>query len=271
MGKIFQVYRLFNILSLDIVIGTVICALFFGKLFNVNILPFGLMALALTVWIIYTADHLLDAIAIEKEASSERHRFHQKHFTPLLVSTSIAILIDIIVIFFTRKPVLVLGFFLAIIVVIYLMLQRYLKLIKELFVAFLYTCGVLLPSASVTTIEISSFYVLIVIQFFLIALTNLLLFSWFDKEKDRADLQHSFVTISGREFTTACIYSLGGINAILTAFLLNRGFEWRAVLILGIMNIMLLAIFFFRESMRYNYNYRLFGDAVFLIPACYLL
>lgn len=271
MGKFFHLYRLFNILSLDIVIGTVVCALFFGRLFNVNILPYGLMALGLTVWIIYTVDHLLDARAIGREASSERHRFHQKHFTPLLVITFIAISIDVIVIFFARKPVVVWGFILAVIVIIYLIFQRYLKLLKEFFIAFLYTCGVLLPSVSVTTVKIDSFYLIIVFMFFLIALINLLLFSWFDNDKDRADLQHSFVTVSGRRFTTICIYGMGLINMMLTVFLLYADFESKAVFILGAMNVILLAIFTYKDPMQHNYTYRLLGDAVFLLPVIYLL
>lgn len=271
MGKFFRAYRFLNILSLDIVIGTVICALFFGKLFNVNILPFGLISLALTVWIIYTADHLLDARMIGHEASSERHRFHQKHFKLLLIIMFLALLIDLIAISFARKQVIVWGFYLGAVVFIYLLFQRYLKFLKELFVALLYTCGVLLPSVAVTTVKLNLSYIIIVVQFFLIALINLLLFSWHDKDKDRADLQHSFVTVSGRELTTTCIYCLGLINILLTFRLLFTIFETKPVFILGVMNISLLAIFTFREAMQQNYKYRLLGDAVFLLPVLYLL
>jgi 4-hydroxybenzoate polyprenyltransferase len=271
LRRFMQWYSVFNILSLDIVTGSVICSLFFGKLLGVKILPYGLLGLGLTVWIIYTADHLLDAKAIKHEAASPRHRFHQKHFKSLSVFMLILAFVDFCVILFARKPVLLWGAFLAFFVAIYLLVQRYLKMVKELFIAFLYTCGVLLPAISVTSITLDTPYILLIVQFFLIALTNLLLFSWFDKERDRADLLHSFVTMSGKTLTAVSIYGISIINLALTVILLKYGFEFKTVAILATMHLMLLVIFIFHQHMNHNYTYRLLGDAVFLLPVFYFL
>jgi len=65
----------------------VICASFFARLLDVAILPQGLISLGLTVWIIYTADHLLDAKKFKnKMRLTERHRFHQRHFKVITAS-----------------------------------------------------------------------------------------------------------------------------------------------------------------------------------------
>jgi hypothetical protein len=269
MHKITGLYRLFNILSLDIAAGAMISAMFFAKLLSVKILPYGLMALGLTVWIIYTADHLRDAKAIGKQAASARHRFHQKYFATLLSIMMAAVVADTVIIFFIRKQVFTWGLVLTALVIVYLVAQRYLKFLKEIFIALLYTGGVLLPSLSVTPLSITSFHVILIIQFALTALINLLMFSWFDSETDATDKLNSFVTALGRSFAGFCIWALLAVNIGLGLFLWLEGLYHQPVLIFWSMNAVLLLIFIFRHRLRPYY--RLPGDAVFLIPGIYLL
>jgi len=107
MNSLVRAYRLLNILSLDIVAGAIICAIFFARVFNVIILPYGLVSLGLTVWVIYTADHLLDASKLRTAASTSRHRFHQKHFGALLVAALLAAVVDGLQLFYIRRSVFV--------------------------------------------------------------------------------------------------------------------------------------------------------------------
>ncbi len=80
MREFSRLYGLLNLLSIDVAIGAVCCALFFGRLLQVDILPYGLITLGLTVWVIYCADHLFDAARLKGRASTRRHQFHQDHF-----------------------------------------------------------------------------------------------------------------------------------------------------------------------------------------------
>src|SRR6187551_3842552 len=105
MGKLNWLYRQLNVLSLDVVAGVVICAVFFSRIFQAHIRPQGLVTLSLTVWIIYTTDHLLDAHRIQGTASTARHRFHQENFFLLFVFLGISTIINIILIFFIREAV----------------------------------------------------------------------------------------------------------------------------------------------------------------------
>jgi hypothetical protein len=269
MKHIIRLYQLFNILSLDIASGAVICALFFARLLNVSILPYGLIALALTVWAIYTADHLRDAKNIGKSAASERHRFHQQYFKTLFVLAILAIAADAVIILFIRKEVLNWGVMLAALVLVYLGAQRYLKFLKELVIALLYTGGVLLPSLAVTAVSINGFHAALIAQFALIAFTNLLIFSWFDSEADVEDRQNSFVTVFGRPFTAQCIWLLLSVNLATGVVLWFVGADGAAVATVMSMNAVLIFIFAFRH--RLQHYYRLPGDAVFFIPLIYLL
>src|SRR5687767_3029402 len=113
MKTVIKFYRLLNILSIDVALGSVCCAAWFAEIFNVNLKPYVLMALGLTVWIIYTIDHLLDARKIHVSASTERHRYHQTNFTPLLYALLIALLVDLIFVFLLRRIVFQWGIVLS--------------------------------------------------------------------------------------------------------------------------------------------------------------
>jgi 4-hydroxybenzoate polyprenyltransferase len=265
-----RVYRYVNLLSLDIVVGAVVSALFFARVLDVAIRPVGLLALGLTVWVIYTADHLRDAYTIGKSASTLRHRFHQEHFRTLLIAAIAGVLVNVVIVFFIRKQVFVWGTVLAIGVGIYLIVQRYLKFLKEICIAGLYTCGVLLPSITVTGDRLTTGHYLLIVQFMMVAWLNLLIFSWFDREDDKQDRQPSFVTMLGEPVTRASIWCLIGSIFLVAGFSFYRAEMKPAVLIVATMGLVLALIFAFRKHFAQQDYYRLLGDAVFLLPLFYL-
>src|SRR6478609_2759298 len=105
MKHLIKFYRLINILSIDVALGSVCCAAWFAEIFEAALKPYAWMSLGLTVWIIYTADHLLDARKINEPASTKRHRYHQKNFTLLLCILLFAVLVDLIFVFLLRRIV----------------------------------------------------------------------------------------------------------------------------------------------------------------------
>src|SRR6187431_1308602 len=105
MHKLLIPYRFINLLSIDVALGAVCSALFFARLLSVRILPFGLITLGLSVWIIYSVDHLLDARKLKSKASTMRHRFHQEHSRSITIMVLIATIVNAVLIFFIRKPV----------------------------------------------------------------------------------------------------------------------------------------------------------------------
>jgi len=271
MRAALRFYQYVNILSLDIAAGAVISARFFAKIFDVQVKPYGLVALGLTVWIIYTVDHLRDAKNIKHKASTQRHRFHQKYFHPLIIALGVAIALDTFTLFFIRRQVFEWGLILLVAVILYLIVQQYLRFLKEFFIASLYTCGVLLISITITTIDVNTMHLLMIIQFGMIAWTNLVLFSWFDHVFDERDEQNSFVTMMGKRATGFFLYGLFGVNFLITAIQVASVMTSIPVIILCSMNIILFLIFIFRDSLAKYDLYRLIGDAVFLIPAFLLI
>lgn len=271
MNSLLRIYRFINLLSFDIAAGAIAGAIYFATLLQVKVRPYGFISLGMTVWIIYTADHLLDARKVKGVASTRRHRFHQDNFNVLTTLIAIALVADMIMIFFIKRPVLYAGFFVSAAVGLYLVLHRKLTFLKELFVAALYCTGILLPSLTVTTLPLMEVHYMLFLVFFNTALANLLLFSWFDRYHDRADQHQSFVTILGEQKTIVVTTILFGANLCLCVYGVATSLDPIAFVIPLLMNTTLLSIFWAHQWFALKDRYRLLGDAVFLMPFLYLL
>jgi hypothetical protein len=266
MGTAIRLYKYFNLLSIDIAAGAVAGACFFSSILHVAVRPYAFGCLGLTVWIIYTTDHLLDANKIRGMASTVRHRFHQRNFNLLSVMVIAASVVDVALIFFIKKPVLYGGFLVASVVGLYLLVHRRLAFLKEIVVAFLYTAGILLPSLPVTSVQLSLFHYTLFILFFNTALINLLLFSWFDLKNDLADKATSFVTVAGKRPTLNVLWTLFVLNGCLCGYIAIESQQLIYPLIIILMNVVMLLILVFRNWFVCDDRYRLLGDAVFLLP-----
>lgn len=263
-------YRLLNILSIDVVLGAVCCGAWFARYFGVELKVYALMSLGLTVWIIYSADHLLDAYKMKHEASTLRHRFHQKYFKQLSMMLLLAGIIDFVLLFFIRAQVLQAGVFLICVVGIYLLLNRWLTYLKEIAVATLYCGGVLLPALSLIETGLTRADVVLILCFFVTALINVIMFAWFDHDRDVQDGNNSFSTKFGKDFTRKLLIRLFTLQLILLVMLLIVK-SFVPLLILAGMNGVLGLLFARAKEVGRDENYRLPGDAVFLIPGLFLL
>jgi hypothetical protein len=270
MGFLFKIYRLLNLTSIDVSAGAVVCSSFFGNLTGAKINDSVLLALSLTVWIIYTTDHLLDSRKLKATASTFRHRFFQSHQTIFIVLLIAVVLTDFIIVINFPKPLLIAGLYLTLPIIIYLLLQRYLSPFKELCGAILYTCGVMLPAFVLRTMVIGSFFLVPAIQFLLIAWMNLLLFSLFDKERDELDNHVSFSTKFGEDKTQLLILVIFLSILGLTLYQIFRQ-DWPMGLIMLAMGLVLLLMLVKRDRFVMNERFRLAGDAVFFLPLLYFL
>jgi 4-hydroxybenzoate polyprenyltransferase len=263
-------YHYINILSLDVAAGAVVSSLFFSEILGVAISSYTLAVLAITVWIIYTVDHLRDAMIIAKPASTPRHSFHQKNFRILIICVFTLLFIDAVIIyFFVPWRVIIYGSCLGVLVLFYLVFQRKFKFLKEFLVACLYTSGVVLPSFSLIGWDLTPLTFILTAQFCVTALINLLLFSLIDFEQDRQHAQNSFVTRFGRQRTRSAIWVLGTISICTSVFVSTV--DSRSAIILILMNVVLLVILIFEKRFNANNYYRIIGDAIFFIPMLYLL
>jgi hypothetical protein len=260
-----RLYRVGNLLNLDVAAGAVVTALFYSKILGVPPRLYGMLTLGCVVWVIYTLDRLLDIRRIGTLPSSQRHRFHQLYERPLWIAVALVSILVISQFYFLRPPVLMSGLYVSFAVGAYLFLQQFLR-VKEIFVAILYTSGVLVPSLSVHVGQLSGYQYLLIAQLFIVALINLLLFSWFEFEADQKDNQISFATQCGKARTSKLTVALCIINALLSILIANQYQSTWLLIILPLMTVSLLFIYLNSKFFHEYERYRLFGDAVFFLP-----
>ncbi|MEQ9468813.1 MAG: UbiA family prenyltransferase [Ekhidna sp.] len=253
-----RVYRTAQILSLDIVIGAVILLRFFCVQFGVAPRWEVFVLLGGVVWLIYTADHLRDA-EHKIRSSRERYLFHKEHRKPLVVVAGIVLLVLSILVFFIPLVIFLGGLALAVFSFIYLIMQHRLSrfLSKELYVALVYSAGILMvPFLLSQTYRWDVFLLLVLLTFI-----NLSLFSWYEKDEDIRDKFQSIATeLNGKklEKIILLLISLGLAIALLSINLIASYF------IAGFVIYALMIIF--PDWFRLSHRYRAIGDGVFLLP-----
>lgn len=80
----------FNLLSIDAPVVAVVWQLWFARCFEIALSPLSVAALALTVWMIYASDRLLDVRGSDDRVpATERHLFHRDHSRALSAAVAI--------------------------------------------------------------------------------------------------------------------------------------------------------------------------------------
>lgn len=259
MGML-KYYRLANLLSLDVAVGAICCALFFSHLFDAKLNIAVFVALGLTVWAVYTVDHLRDSFASRKIGADARRRFHRDHSRTVIVALGICLILLIATLFLLPLFTLLAGTILLMPVGVYVLLQKKICWLKELLVSLLYTAGVILPSANRLTTDLET--VIIIGTFLLIALINLLIFSWYDHDRDIAGGHYSAVTRIGRRAASTIIWV---IFVLATTLIVSLGWSLPAI-VLAAMLLLHLGIFLFERFFAWGDRYRIVGEAIFFIP-----
>jgi 4-hydroxybenzoate polyprenyltransferase len=269
--EIIRLYRYCNYLSIDVAFGAVVCAVFFGQVLNIQHQFSSLASLGLSVWIIYTTDHLIDAKRQKDEASSQRHLFHQKNFRLVAILLASFILIDFLLIFYLHSSVIKCGILMSVMVILYLTLQQSLGPFKEIVVALLYSAGVLIPSLSLKTTSLSDNELFLLGSFTVTASINLVIFSWYDWMHDLTDNHSSLVTCLGRSLTKKILVLLFVLQFTLLTLLMLNSIYQREVIVLTAMNLPLLILFLFPGKFQSEDLQRFVGDIIFLFPLVYIL
>ncbi len=269
MRGVIQYYRLFNVLSLDVASGAIISSLFFAKFYGASPSFISLLSLGLTVWLIYTADRLLDVWDAKGEVSSERHQFHKKNQNVLVRWLVVIAIVDAGLIFFMPVLIIKRGLFLSMMVIGYVLLRKNLYIFKEFFVAVLYTAGVILPAVPATAIHPNGY--LPILQFFLIALLNLIIFSWYERERDLYDKQESIATKIDEPTMKSILLVLFFVALAISCGIILLTKAYYVALVLSVMTGTHLLIVLRKKLFERNHLYRLVGDAAFLFPLIYIL
>lgn len=270
-----KIYRYLNILSLDVAVGASICTVYLSKFFHVDISWPPAVVLGLTVWLIYTFDHLQDSRKIGSSANTIRYLFHQRYSNILTICcVGVLILISMLV-FKLSSSTLMLGSALSCLVIAYFIFLHFLGLKasyhKEVSIAVIYSTGIFLAPFSLYKGQIFGIHILIFMQFVNMAFINLMIFSWLENDKDRHNNFPSLVHILGIKLSKTLIFVLLLAQLLTSVFLINSYKIVDISYIILAMTTILGGIAFFSEYFVQNERYRVIGDFVFLIPVLGLI
>ncbi len=230
MRLIQQFFTLFSWLSLDVVIGAMASLYFFQELLHVSLDWHAYILLGLAVWTIYNLDHLLDARKIAN-TSSPRRAFHRRYQVVLGVGILIAVGSGLAGAFYWMgwgkefQLTLILAFSMfgcrwAI--------QKFGPvLLKEVSIALFYVVGTIwLPLLRAEAADLNWAVLIFAALFFVLALLNLWMLSFLDREEDRQDGFLSIAQVYPSLQLIQWIRSLSflGIFATLAVFILLPSF-----------------------------------------------
>jgi 4-hydroxybenzoate polyprenyltransferase len=271
-----RVYNFIRLFSLDIIAGALASLVYSSRVMGIDLPWSYYTVLALTVWLIYTADHLMDGAKTLGKSDSEARNFFYKYKIPI-------ILVFLVILVFTFRlsmyrldeKIIEFGMAPAVAVVIYLLLNRYYGsapkwfFIKELWIALIYTLAIWGGPVIHAGDVVNPAQILLIASFFLVIFGNVLIYSIYEREIDIREDNNSLVRDFGiRVAVNTAVFSLSfSILSALSAFIFLHSELIFCMPILLIASSMLLIISFpgvFSER-------KLYGKIADLILLLFLL
>lgn len=261
------------------VLGVPICTKFFAELQAQHIDNWTLVALGVSVFIIYTVDHIIDGYKWKEKSYALRHLLHYKYASKLIVILLFLGCFEVfLLIYKLPTPSIQFGVIVSCMVLIYLILH-YVKagifnrtlIGKEMVISLVVSaCFVYLPrfhaEFSIAVSDLLFFVMAVMLNF-----GNLMLFSMYDLEIDqKAEFK------AHRSQNTKKHLKLISLVALLISAVLMILLYWNYMLntfgflVLAFMVITLLITWRYQFFFEKNERYRLAGDLIYVYPIIYL-
>lgn len=251
--------------------------LFFAHVLGLTLSIEIAVVLGLTVWIIYTLDHLMDVKKTNSQPNSPRHVFHLQNEKTLQFAVGLAFVLVFTLLIFTPTLhfVIIPGIILAAIIACCLGLIYFfgkkIAFMKEFLIAGFYVSGIALAPYFLFEKPIpASFYSLLVL-YFLIAWINLLILSYLDKESDQKDGFDSVVNWIAPRKLRKFILGLGSLGIIFSIYLLLSQKSYFNIYTSVLLLMLLIHMVYFLDEKKQKVTIRKILEASFLLPFLVLL
>jgi len=267
-----KIYRYFHYLGLDIVLGALASSCFAARLFESSPGVIWWITLALTVWLLYAGDHMLDAWKHRKKVQREMHYFLLKHRRWIIYSLGVVTVVDfMLVLNLLDKELFKFALILAGLVLLFYAMRhifrknRFLFLPGEVFVLLLYLGGTWLGPAVSAEGGFETSQGLVALIFAGVLLMNLGVISLYDIQLDSRMGISSLANVLGKKNTKNLLMGTGVGIYLLSAlqFLVFEADRYTqfALILCGMATILLLVVYL-PSRFRKNDLYRWTADAV---------
>ena len=262
------------------VIGSILLGAFACKVLDVNADIWWYVILALSVWLMYMADHILDAWRGKTTSTIVRHKFHYTHrYTIIPVWIIVALSSVFLSLIMLENEIIFLGLALGLCIMIYFGVIYFNKesrpyfLQKELFIAIVYIIGIWLAPVVWHSGLPNSIIMIIIVNFVLLGWAEGIIVSWFELEEDTANNHVSFTVLFGKKNTwkftiflllIILFVSLTGL-IIATTLIIRTAFVIELLMALS-----LALIVSFPAKFEQHQLYRYMGESTFLLPGLIL-
>ena len=265
-------YRYLHFLSLDIVLGALASSCFAARLFGSNPGMIWWITLALTVWLLYTADHMLDAWKHRKKIERDLHYFMMKNRKTLVWSMGVVTVVNVLLIFnLLDQELMKYALFLAGLVLLFYAMRhvfkknRILNVPGEFFVMILYMAGTWLGPAVALEGDYEAGHGMIALIFLGVLLMNLGVISLYDIKLDSRMGIASLANLLGMKRTKNLLLGTGIAIYLISllqflVFDMDRYSQY-ALILTGMITILLLVLYYPSRFRQKDY-FRLAADAV---------
>jgi len=264
--KVSDLYKYYRWLSLDVTVGA-ISVLYLLQISNDIKVPIAAYwALGSAIWVVYFMDHWLDAK--KKVAASPRRIFYKENRRALLILAFFPAFSGLVSVFFIPKEILVSGAILVMVCWAYLSFNRLLASVyfKELCVAIVFAMACSLPVWSMGAF--TQPVIVLIMLLGLLALSNLLVFAYYESEEDRQEGFHSIALLINPKTHRILVWLLLGLMITLS---LSLKVEWRFSAFIVFSSFMLGLIMTLPDFFSIGERYRMLGDGIFLTAFVFAL
>jgi 4-hydroxybenzoate polyprenyltransferase len=222
--------------------------------------------LGLSVWTIYTIDHILDGRKSDVGLMSERRMFHRSHLRLFLTLVGLAMVCAVGLLFFVSIELIVFGAGLAILSSGYFLFGTKIPALKEFSGALVYAVGVsLIPLIRSAEATLFPMFLL-----FLLASLNLVLFSYLDRHVDKREGMTSCASQFGARNTRTTIVILIGFLAIATCYFVMAGGAL-SLTVFFVAGLFIHSLIFLNSWFHDLERFKLFGDLTFVLSGVLLI
>lgn len=265
-------YRYFHFLSLDIVLGALATSVLAARLFEAQPGWAWWAALAMTVWVLYTGDHLLDAWKHRKSGLREMHSYIFRKKGMLIYILGVVTVADLIVVFnFLDPQMLRVALLMAGAVFLFYAMRhifrsnKFLFIPGEFFVLIIYLAGTWMGPYISRSITPTSDHILILAMMTGVLLLNLGVISLYDVKIDSRLGISTLAGTLGKKSTRTVMISTAifiFLMALLQFMVHETARSTHFALILAGMAGLLLWVLLSPSLFRKNEVYRLVVDAI---------
>lgn len=271
--------RLFNLLhwvNLDTAIGAVITSAFIAECLNSRIPVEASITLFLAVLSIYNFDHLMDARKMKAKAQTARHRFYQDNMKKLSIYQLLLMAGLITIIWYLPAAIIRAGIVLALTTGIYFILLFFVFpsrfMLKEIMIALVYSLALFLAPVYINEqISLHPDAVILFFEILLLAVSNTLIFSWYDLDSDLNDGHTSLARNLGKAAVFKVVVFALAILSLLTIYQATTTGQYFEQMLILIMTLILLYVLMAQKKLSNKERFRVAGDAVFFVPIFKLL